>query len=236
MNILITNDDGIEAHGIMRLVAAAKKYGNIWVVAPESQRSAASHSITLRTSITAKKFSFPVEGVNAYAVSGMPADCVRIACRGLMPVKPDIIFSGINFGYNAGTDVQYSATMGAAMEGIFQGVPSIAFSEGFSEDSRQLTDEHLDEILKLVIPKANTGHVVNVNFPDCNKADFAGILENRICSKTCIFDDEYTKKTLSDGVLEFMVNGQYQEIAESNSDLHALFTKHISIGPVYNIG
>ncbi len=236
MNILITNDDGIEAHGIIRLAAAAKKYGTVWVVAPESQRSAASHSITLRHSITAKKVMFPVENVTAYAISGTPADCVRLACRGLLPLKPDIIFSGINNGYNAGTDVQYSATIGAAMEGIFQGVPSVAFSEGSNADSAKLTDEHLDEVISLILNKANTGYVVNVNFPATQPENFKGILENRICSKTCIYDDEYTKTEKADGTLEFMVNGQYQEIAEENSDLRALFNNHISIGPVMNIG
>ena len=104
--ILITNDDGIRADGIIRLARAAKKFGDVTVVAPRSQRSAMSHSITLRTYIDLEKVEFPVEGVEAYACSGTPADCVRIGCLNVIENGPDVVFSGINFGYNCATDLQ----------------------------------------------------------------------------------------------------------------------------------
>ena len=104
--ILITNDDGIQSDGIIRLARAAKKYGKVWVVAPDGQRSAMSHRITLRETIEFFPVDFPVEGVHAYASTGTPADCVRFGILNIVKEKPDYVFSGINYGYNSGTDIQ----------------------------------------------------------------------------------------------------------------------------------
>ena len=109
--ILITNDDGIRADGIIRLARAAMKYGEVWVVAPEDQRSAASHSISLRDPVDVYPHDFPVAGVRAFSCSGTPADCVRVGCLSVMPEKPDAVLSGINFGYNAASDIQLSASV-----------------------------------------------------------------------------------------------------------------------------
>ena len=98
--ILITNDDGIDSGGIARLAKAAKDFGEVWVVAPQHQRSAASHCITLREPIDVYPHDFAVEGVHAYSCSGTPADCVRVGGLSVMPVRPDVVLSGINFGYN----------------------------------------------------------------------------------------------------------------------------------------
>lgn len=233
--ILITNDDGIDAGGIIRLAAAAVKYGDVWVVAPESQRSAASHSITLRGYIDVYEHSFPVDGVKAYAISGTPADCVRLGVLNIMPQKPDIVLSGINFGYNAGSDVQYSATIGAAMEAVFQGIPAVAFSEG-TNDGYIITDMHLDTILSEVIETPFTpGKIVNVNFPTCKPEEFKGILRDRLNSSGCIYRDRYDSEKLSDGGVRYRVNGIYNEDVEAGSDLRALFNNYISIGTVTNI-
>ena len=233
--ILITNDDGIDADGIVRLARAAKKYGEVWVVAPQSQRSAASHSITLRTHIDVEEYDFPVEGVRAFATTGTPADCVRVAVHGIMDKKPDIVFSGINFGYNAGTDVQYSATVGAAMEAVFQEIPAVAFSEGF-ENACEITDKYLDEILEKLI---NTEYVplqiVNVNFPTCSLEEFNGILWDRFSSLGSIFRDTYDCEEVKDGMKRYMVHGHYNEDVEDGSDLRALFDNYISIGNITNI-
>ena len=92
--ILITNDDGIQSDGIIRLARAAKKYGKVWVVAPDGQRSAMSHRITLRETIEFFPVDFPVEGVHAYASTGTPADCVRFGILNIVKEKPDVIIVG----------------------------------------------------------------------------------------------------------------------------------------------
>ena len=233
--ILITNDDGIKSSGIIRLAKAAQKYGEVWVVAPDSQRSAASHSLTLHGTFDVYEADFPVEGVRAYAISGTPADCIRVGVLNIMPEKPDVIFTGINFGYNAGSDVQYSATVGAALEGLFQGIPSIAFSEG-TNDGYILTDLYLERIIDEVIGmKAGDNQIINVNFPTCKPEEFKGVLYDRFVSKGCIYRDTYDSTPLPDGGTRYEVHGHYNEDVEEGSDLRALFDNYISIGVVNNL-
>ena len=101
--ILITNDDGIEAGGIVRLAEAAAEYGEVWVVAPARQMSAASHSITLHSPLDIYPHTFPVPGVRAFSCSGTPGDCVRTGSLSILPRKPDVVLSGICFGSRAGS-------------------------------------------------------------------------------------------------------------------------------------
>ena len=145
--ILIVNDDGILADGLIRLAGTARAFGDVWVVAPETQRSAASHSISLHDAVDVWPVGFPVEGVHAFACSGTPGDCVRIGSQNVMPERPDVVLSGINRGHNVASDIQYSATAGAAFEAAFQGIPGIALSEGAS-GSHEVTDHYLPEVLK----------------------------------------------------------------------------------------
>ena len=234
--ILITNDDGITADGIIRLAKAATKFGEVWVVAPESQRSAMSHSITLRTYIDVWKVDFPVEGVHAYAISGTPADCVRIGVLNIMPQKPDVVFSGINFGYNSATDLQYSATAGAAFEARFQGIRAIAFSEGMT-DCHEVTDKYLEQVIEELIDKElGYGEIWNVNFPDCKVGEERGILRDRTVDTGSFYHDGYTEEKIDSGVIRMRVNGIYNEEATEGTDFKAIVDKYISIGKVKNIG
>jgi len=233
--ILITNDDGITSDGIIRLAKVARDYGEVWVVAPATQRSAASHSISLRDPITVYPAEFPVEGVKAFAISGTPADCVRLGVLNIVPGKPDMVFSGINYGYNVATDLQYSATAGAAFEAAFQNVFAIAFSEG-TNDCQAVADRYIREAIDCVIDKPlGYGEIWNINFPGCPVEEVKGILEDRTVSRSCIFVDHYNETKLEDGGMSYMVQGTYQEKAEQGTDLRALFDKYVSIGRVRNI-
>ena len=147
MKILITNDDGITSDGIIRLARTARKFGDVLVVAPEKQRSAASHSITLHAHVDIVPHDFPVEGVTAWSCSGTPADCIRVGHRYLYNGETDLALSGINHGYNVATDIQYSATAGAAFEASFQGLHGITLSEG-PGGSHEVTDAYLEDILR----------------------------------------------------------------------------------------
>lgn len=236
MRILITNDDGIAADGLVRLAEAAKAFGTVWVVAPAHQRSAASHSITLRDSIDVFPHVFPIAGVHAFSCSGSPADCVRVGVLNVMPQKPDVVLSGINFGYNVASDIQYSATAGGAFEAAFQCLPAIALSEP-AKPEHAVTDAYLHEILaELLEVKPAEGYIINVNFPDCTLAECKGILRDRKVSRGMIYRDRYTQEPLPNGGMRLMVDGQYNEDAEDGTDFRAVLDHYISIGFVNNIG
>lgn len=129
MRILISNDDGINAPGIEALARALQPLGELFVVAPDGQRSASSHSISLHGRLYVRDVDFPVRGVRAFSVSGTPVDCVKWGIVSLGSDRPfDLAVAGINEGQNLATDVLYSGTVAAAGEAALQGVPAIAFS------------------------------------------------------------------------------------------------------------
>ena len=234
--ILITNDDGITANGLIRLCTAARKFGEVWVVAPGSQRSACSHSITIREPIDVYPFDINIEGIHAFKSTGTPADCVRVGCLNIMPGKPDIVLCGINDGYNCGCDLQYSATVGAALEASFQGIHAIALSEDFGE-GHLVTDANLLPILEeLINMPLSYGEIWNVNFPNCSLSDFNGIKRNCSVSHSSFFTDSYeVKEKLENNGIRLMVDGLYQEIKENGTDHGAVNNNYISIGKVRNL-
>lgn len=234
--ILITNDDGVDAGGIRRLAEAAADLGEVWVVAPSGQCSALSHSITLRHSIEVHPYDLGIENVHAFSCSGTPGDCVRVGALSVMPYKPDVVLSGINYGYNLATDIQYSATAGAAFEAEFQGFHAIALSEG-AVDCHEVTDRYLKEILEeLIDEKYIPGQMINVNFPGCPLKECNGILRDRKVSRREYYKDHYNVlREFSDGGMELMVEGVHEPVSEENTDYGAMITHHVSIGRVYNI-
>lgn len=233
--ILITNDDGINADGIIRLAQAATEFGEVWVIAPDSQRSAMSHSITLRHSVDAWKVDFPVPGVHAYSCSGTPGDCVRIGSLNIVPEKPDHVFSGINYGFNAASDIQYSATAGAAFEAAFQGIHTIAFSEDACE-IHEVTERYLKEIIAELLNKPlGVNQIWNVNFPGCQLAECNGILRDRKVSTDAFYVDRYIETTVSEDKVSYMVEGIRNYSALEGTDLKAIFDNYISIGIATNI-
>lgn len=133
MNVVLTNDDGIEARGLEAAYNAVRELGNVYVVAPSSERSACSHTITLRTPITVERRHHPHYGL-CFAVDGTPADCVRLAHASLIEERIDMVVSGINHGANAGVDTFYSGTVAGAREGAILGIRSIALSQALRKD------------------------------------------------------------------------------------------------------
>ncbi len=236
MNILITNDDGITSDGIIRLAEAAGEFGNVFVAAPAEQKSAASHSITLRHSLEVHPHDFPVDGVTAWSVSGTPADCVRVGSLNLMPKKPDVVLSGINYGWNMATDLQYSATAGAAFEAEFQGFSAIAFSEA-AEKRHEVTDRYLRELLAELIKEPYIpGQILNVNFPGCSLNECRGVLRDRKVSRLAYYVDHYDMlQTFKDGGMELMVGGVHERVSEEGTDYAAILDGYVSVGRVNNI-
>ncbi len=165
--ILISNDDGINAAGIKALKKALQRLGDIYVVAPDRERSAASHSLTLHRPLRADEVA-PGE----FAIDGTPTDCIIIAVHKLLPRKPDLVVSGINNGANLGEDISYSGTVSAAIEGTLLGIPSVAISLVGRRDfdftqSARFAAKVAREVLSRGLP-VNT--LLNVNIPQTKYA------------------------------------------------------------------
>lgn len=234
--ILITNDDGISADGLIRLAEAAKAFGEVWVVAPDGERSGVSHSISLHSSVDLVPHAFPVPGVQAFTCSGTPADCVRTGSLYIMPEKPDLVLSGINRGYNTATDLQYSGTAGAAFEGAFQGILSAAISEQ-AVSCHEVAEHYLPELLEeLLTMQPGYGQIVNINIPGCPLGDCGGILRDRKVSRGMFYRDSYRAvEALPGGGIRLTVDGAYNEDAEPETDFRAVVDNCISIGLATNI-
>jgi 5'/3'-nucleotidase len=177
MRILITNDDGIHAPGL----AAAEKIAraladDVWIVAPESDQSGVSHSLSLNDPLRLREV-----GKRHFAVKGTPTDCVIMGARHLMPAMPDLVLSGVNRGRNAAEDVTYSGTVAGAMEGTVLGIPSFALSQAYSAANRHdpywaTAIEHAPNLIRRVLEAGMPRDVlVNVNFPDCPPEEVAGV-------------------------------------------------------------
>ncbi|MBR1669701.1 MAG: 5'/3'-nucleotidase SurE [Butyrivibrio sp.] len=235
--ILITNDDGITSDGIVRLARATLELGEVWVVAPALQMSAASHSITLRDPLDVYPHDFPVPGVKAFSVSGTPADCVRVGSLAVMPDKPDVVLSGINYGYNMATDIQYSATAGAAFEASFQGIHAVALSEAMS-DRHYATDEYLLPLLKEALSmELDFGEIININFPECDTGECRGVKRDVKVSRKAFYTDRYkVVEELEGGGIRYMVDGIHLHEEEEGTDYGAILSGYVSFGIVNNVG
>jgi len=161
--IVVTNDDGVNAEGIISLARALKDAGRVVVVAPDQERSAASHSITLHRPLRISALSRDV-----YAVDGTPTDCVMLGVHEILKRRPDIVISGINHGANLGDDVHYSGTVSAAFEGGILGIPSVAISLAVKghRNFRPASRFAAKLVRTLLEKKLPPGIILNVNVPD----------------------------------------------------------------------
>jgi 5'-nucleotidase len=160
LSILITNDDGIHSPALASLEAAVRHLGTVTVVAPDRERSATSHGITLDESVRYQQLT-----ANRFAVSGTPADCVIVALMRILEKPPDLVISGVNRGHNLGTDILYSGTVAAAFEAASQGIPAIAVSAHAGADhvsAAQVAARVAAEVLERGLPP---DVILNVNYP-----------------------------------------------------------------------
>jgi 5'-nucleotidase len=173
--ILITNDDGIKAGGLVALVEVAKKIGEVVVVVPNESYSAMSHAITVKHPLYVKEIKHK-KGVALYKVNGTPVDCIKLAINKLLDKTPDIVVSGINHGSNSSVSIHYSGTMGAAREGAINGIPSVGFSllsHSYDADftyAKPFVKKILNHVLKNGLSE---GTYLNVNIP--NMKDLKGV-------------------------------------------------------------
>jgi 5'-nucleotidase len=176
MKILISNDDGYRARGIVALAGELKRIGDITIVAPERNRSGASNSLTLDNPLRATR----IEG--GYFVDGTPTDCVHLALTGLLEEEPDVVVSGVNAGANLGDDVIYSGTVAAAMEGRFLGLPAVAISLVLDGRRNFATAARVARVVLAGIGSSPipTDTILNVNVPDIPYDDLEGVEVTRL--------------------------------------------------------
>jgi 5'-nucleotidase len=230
VHILLTNDDGIRATGINVLAAELESRGHrVSVVAPESERSAASHSITIHNPLRVTQ-----PAPNRWAVSGTPVDCIFLALEVLVKGTPDLIISGINSGQNMGEDILYSGTVAAALEAMLLRQKALAVS------IRDYRDQHFQTAASITADLVEAGianlldcsHILNINVPNLPREQVRGIVPTRIGHRTYrnfVHEDPGT-----DGTRIFQVGGDVAFWSEEDgTDYHEVDKGNVSITPVY---
>ena len=177
MEILLTNDDGIDAPGLWAVAGAVQKAGKVTIVAPREEQSGVGSCITLRHPIEVAKVSSQLRGVDAYSTDGTPADCIIIAVRFLFPHRVDLVISGANRGPNLGYDVFVSGTVAAAIQGYLHGIPSLAISVNSYEDLRfeaaaRMAALLAEKVKEGILPRET---LLNVNLPNLPLDGIGGI-------------------------------------------------------------
>jgi len=232
VKILLVNDDGIHAPGISKLYEAVEGLGEITVVAPDGERSAVSHALTLDKSIQVRTVKTDLfEGT---AVDGTPADCVKLALTELLSEKPDLVLSGINLGCNSGLNVIYSGTVGAAAEATFNGINAIALSiDTYHNPSWKPVLPFIRNLVKTVLEKGlPKGVLLNVNIPNVEKASM--IKEVMVTQQGMAhWQEAFDKRTDPKGRTYYWMTGVKREKKEDERiDDTALKNNYISITPV----
>ena len=206
MNILLTNDDGIFAPGIAAIYKKLVELGDVTVAAPADGKSGAGHSITVYEPLECKLVKTP-DGFEGYSISGSPADCVKLALIELCDKKPDLVVSGINHGANVGVNVYYSGTVGAAMEGAFYDIPSVAISAARCEKGQvdfAAASAYALDILKKLTAQSHES-LVNINIPSSSFRKPKGV--KIVPQSTMGFSESYTKQKNDSGQTVFQLTG-----------------------------
>ena len=231
-SILISNDDGIYAPGIYALWEAMSEIGKTTVVAPNTEKSAVGHAITISDPIRIEEVKRS-NGFKGYAVNGTPADSVKIAVKSIMKVKPDIIISGINAGANVGQSLLYSGTISAASEGTFLGIPSIAISLDALRDmdfstSKVVAKKIVNKVLEHGMPNDT---LLNVNIPKDVEGRIKGY---QITHQGAIyFEDNFEKREDPRGRIYYWMTGDVKDTdIELESDGVAIKEGYVSITPL----
>ena len=234
MRILLTNDDGIRAPGIRALWEWLHDDAEIVVAAPAQQQSATGHSITVYHPIWVNEHSFSTPGVTGWRIGGTPADSVKIALDTLMAEPPDLIISGINHGPNLGTDVLYSGTVSAAVEGAMHGIPAIAISLATDGDpdfrpAAEFCHKLVRQIIEQKLPAFS---LLNVNVPPVPSAEIQGISITKLGHIE--YENAFEKRVDPRGRTYYWMAGTAMDTDNAgDSDVAAIRANRISLTPIH---
>ncbi len=233
MKILVTNDDGIDSHGIQQLANALKEIGDVTVIAPRTEQSAVGHAITMKIPLRVTEY-YKNGDFFGYAVEGTPADCVKIGIRNILKSPPDLVVSGINHGSNTAINIIYSGTVSAAREAAIMDIPSIAMSIT-SHNPKHFdyacdTAKHLSRI---VAEKGlRRGTLLNVNVPDLPQDEVAGMLMTTQGKSK--WDDIYEERKDPYGKSYFWLTGTLTETDKVlGTDQFAILNNYVSVTPIH---
>ena len=237
MNILISNDDGIYSEGLLHLVKAFSSIGNVYVVAPEGQRSSNSHHLTCTGKVRYEEREVE-HAKKAYALWGTPADCAYLGLNILFKDKIDLVVSGINIGLNVSTDIVYSGTIAAAREAFINRVPSIAVSidDIKAGDFDTAADYALLIADKYIKDEKKNEYFLNINVPDMKKEDIKGI---KVCDRIGkIHYDNSLSLIEEDGKhyvkFEDVIITATHDPEDLRTDYSAVKKGYVTISPLYN--
>lgn len=235
MNILLTNDDGLSSRGIQVLAEALQSIAKIWVIAPDSERSGTGHGITVFRPIMLRESKLVSTAQKAWIVDGTPVDCVKLALTRLMPEPPDLVISGINRGANLGTDVLYSGTVSAAVEGVILGVPAVAVSLNSHHDDADfgIAARFTRSVIKrLQLDGIEKDTILNINVPDARWEEIKGLRITRLGRRR--YENEFAERRDPRGNLYYWLGGDViEEDQEPDSDVAAIQDNFISITPIH---
>jgi 5'-nucleotidase len=231
--ILITNDDGVTAPGIINLVEAVKDLGKVVVVAPDKPQSGMGHAITIGSPLRLHPVNF-FEGIEAYQCTGTPVDCVKLAVDKVLHRKPDICLSGINHGANHSINVIYSGTMSAAVEAAIESIPSIGFSltDYSIEADFTAARVYARKITEMVLHKKLDKHLVlNVNIPALPEEHIKGI---KLCRQAYAkYQEDFLERQDPHGRKYYWLTGEFQNFdTGKDTDVWALENGYVSVVPV----
>jgi 5'-nucleotidase len=232
MNILLTNDDGIYAQGLWAVYRQLMLKHTVTVVAPDRERSAVGHGITLNEPLRLEKIDVN-GGFQGYAVSGTPVDCIRMGILELLDVKPDLVISGINPGANVGININYSGTVAAAREAALNGVPAIALSiQGRDPKHYEAAARVAEELAEFIFRKGlPPGTLLNVNLPGVAVQQIAGVKISRQGFST--FSDCFDKRVDPRNKTYYWQGSEFQaRFDHPEMDGAALESNYISITPI----
>ena len=233
--ILVTNDDGVNAPGIRKLIALMRTIGKVVVVAPEGPQSAKSHAITIQYPLIYNEIEIS-EDYKEYSLNGTPVDCVKFGLHQLLDKKPDLVVSGINHGSNASINIIYSGTMGAALEASMGGIPGIGFSilDYSSDADFSFSEDFILRITKQVLKEGlEKGIALNVNFPkSINGSKYNGV---RICRQAKAYwkEDFAERNDPRNGKPYYWLTGTFTVHEDhEQTDEWALSNYYVSVVPV----
>jgi 5'-nucleotidase len=227
LKILVTNDDGIEAPGILALANALLPLGTVTVAAPSGPRSGASHGVTTNRPIAVLENER--QGLTWFSIDALPATVVRLALEKLLPERPDLVVSGINWGENLGTVTFYSATVGAAREAALLGLPAIAvnLAGGKGMDYTAAAGILADIVRALGRNGIGKGTFLNVNIPNLPKESIRGVRITRQDTRAPV--DFFEKTVTPEGATEYKPSWKHLEPAGEDTDIWALRNGYVSI-------